>query len=208
MQILKTPPCSPQANALAERFVGTLRRECLDHLLVHGERHLRQVLADVGEDVAEVAVEVHQSLPVHGGHVGEQARLDHGARRGERLYIADLGLATSSRFDLSEQEIAFLHRNRTHDLGYALMRLVNWLITHVCGVAVPRNGIPEQRDAYVRACANGADPTGAPPTVAAAIRRYAPVAALMNDFYWDLYGTSRPTPYPSERIERAVTAMR
>ncbi|TDD53253.1 serine/threonine protein phosphatase [Nonomuraea terrae] len=127
---------------------------------------------------------------------------------GERLYIADLGLATSSRFDLSEQEIAFLKRNRTHDMGYALMRLVNWLVVNVCGVTVPPNGIPGQRNDYVRACADGADPAGAPPAVAAVIRRYAPVAAAMNDFYWDLYGTSRTTPYPNEKIERALSAMR
>jgi hypothetical protein len=46
IRIIKTPLRSPRANAYAERFVGTLRRECLDHLLIYGERHLRKVLAE------------------------------------------------------------------------------------------------------------------------------------------------------------------
>lgn len=88
------------------------------------------------------------------------------------------------------------------------MRLVNWLVTDVCGVEVPRHGGPARRNEYIRACADGADPAGAPPAAAAVIRRYAPVAAVMNDFYWTLFGSDRTTPYPAEDVERALTAMR
>jgi putative transposase len=45
-RIIKAPVRSPRANSFAERYVGTLRRECLDHLLIHGERHLRRILAE------------------------------------------------------------------------------------------------------------------------------------------------------------------
>src|ERR1700741_1077872 len=45
-RVIKTPVRSPRASSYAERFVGTLRRECLDHVLILGERHLREVLAE------------------------------------------------------------------------------------------------------------------------------------------------------------------
>ena len=41
-----TPIQAAQANALAERVIGTIRRECLDQLIVVNERHLRRVLRE------------------------------------------------------------------------------------------------------------------------------------------------------------------
>ena len=38
-------PGSPWQNGHMERLIGTIRRECLDHVLIIGARHLRQVLA-------------------------------------------------------------------------------------------------------------------------------------------------------------------
>src|SRR5437588_7014750 len=39
-----TSPRSPWQNGFAERLIGSIRRECLDHIVVFGERHLRHVL--------------------------------------------------------------------------------------------------------------------------------------------------------------------
>jgi transposase InsO family protein len=46
IESLLTPVRAPRANAVAERLVGTLRRACLDHLVVINEAHLRAVLAE------------------------------------------------------------------------------------------------------------------------------------------------------------------
>jgi len=46
IDLLRTPYQAPQANALCERFLGSVRRECLDHLLILHERHLSRVLRE------------------------------------------------------------------------------------------------------------------------------------------------------------------
>lgn len=124
------------------------------------------------------------------GHFGNM-RTD-----GERIYLADFGLATSPCFELSDVERDFAERNATHDAGYASMRLVNWLVTAVCGVPVPASGGPVERNEYVARCAAGHIPASVPPAVAAILARHAPAAARMNSFYWRLFGGDVRAEYP------------
>jgi transposase InsO family protein len=49
IRIIKTPVRAPRANAIAEQFVGIIRRECLDRMLILGRRHLEAVLAEYVE---------------------------------------------------------------------------------------------------------------------------------------------------------------
>ena len=44
--ILRTPVRAPRANAIAERWIASVRRECLDWMLIASERHLRLVLSE------------------------------------------------------------------------------------------------------------------------------------------------------------------
>ncbi len=46
IEVLRSPIQPPRANAICERLVGSVRRECLDHLLIVSEAHLRRVLRE------------------------------------------------------------------------------------------------------------------------------------------------------------------
>jgi transposase InsO family protein len=49
VRAIKTPVQAPRANAIAERRVSSGRRECLDQMLIAGERHLRLVLGQYAD---------------------------------------------------------------------------------------------------------------------------------------------------------------
>ena len=62
--IIRTPPRAPRANAIAERAIGTLRWECLDHLLITGPRHLKLVLPEHVEHYKRT-VRIDRSISTH-----------------------------------------------------------------------------------------------------------------------------------------------
>ncbi|TDC43779.1 serine/threonine protein phosphatase [Micromonospora sp. KC213] len=124
----------------------------------------------------------------------------------EQLYLVDFGLATSPRFHLSDAEREFAARNAGHDADYASMRLVNWLVTSVCGAPVPAGSGPVARNELVRRCATGDIPRAVPPPVADIIARHAPAAARMNDFCWRLFDGDLHAEYPGNEDTVGITA--
>jgi putative transposase len=49
IRVIRTPLRAPRADAIAERWIGTLRGECLDHMLITGRRRLAVVLREFVE---------------------------------------------------------------------------------------------------------------------------------------------------------------
>jgi putative transposase len=90
---VKTPPRAPRANAYAERWVQSARRECLDRMLIFGERHLRLVMREYvdhynrGRPHRGLGLEIPDPVPARsadgpivcharlGGMINEYARL-------------------------------------------------------------------------------------------------------------------------------------
>jgi serine/threonine protein kinase len=116
---------------------------------------------------------------------------------GFRVYITDFGLATSSRFELSDSELEFLELNKAHDGCYVVTEFVNWLVTVLCGTMNRTERID-----FIRRYAEGKKLPEMMDSAAAIIKRYAPIALVMNDFYTKLVSVSRTTPFPVEEIQR------
>jgi putative transposase len=72
--LLRTPIRAPRANATCERLVGSLRRECLDHILLVSEAHLRRVLNEYVQYFIHSRPDqgIDQRVPEPGGDRGSR----------------------------------------------------------------------------------------------------------------------------------------
>ncbi len=85
---VRTAYRAPRQNATCERFLGSVRRECLDHLLILGERHLRRVLREYVAyfNRARPHQGLAQRIPGH-----EKADTAHSSRHGVVRALPVLG---------------------------------------------------------------------------------------------------------------------
>jgi putative transposase len=82
IEVIKTPPQAPRANAVAGRWVGSVRGECTDRMLIVGERHLAAVL--------------HEYTRHFNGHRPHRS-LDQQSPVGPRQEVVDLANARVKR---------------------------------------------------------------------------------------------------------------
>ncbi len=80
IEILTTPYHAPRANAICERFLGSVRRECLDHILVLHEKQLHRVLRTYVEyfNRARPHQGIRQQVPEREGICLPSAQSDEG----------------------------------------------------------------------------------------------------------------------------------
>jgi putative transposase len=91
VRVIKAPVRAPKARAHAERWVGSVRRECLDRLLIVGHRHLQHVLASYARHYNEHRP--HRAL-------GQRPPLSKPPPRGERTIAEVVELDRLRRRDL------------------------------------------------------------------------------------------------------------
>lgn len=113
---------------------------------------------------------------------------------GCRLYFADLGLALSSAFDLSAEEVAFLKLHKRFDQFFTRAMLARKLAKRLASSQ-------EESKRILDEYANGKQDLIMTPTVTSALKKYTPNAVLLDTFFSQLGNVSKLTPYPAEAVE-------
>jgi len=81
IRVVKTPVRAPRANAIAERFVRTVRAECLDWLLIVNRRHLERVLRIFVEHYRSGRRRAHPGAPHTTGRAGPHPAVRSASRK-------------------------------------------------------------------------------------------------------------------------------
>lgn len=114
---------------------------------------------------------------------------------GDHIYFSDFGLALSSKFELGKPEIEFFEKNQNYDKYSAITNFLHSIITGLYG-----------QDDWIKRlkeCLNNKN--NLPRTLQSIIKRYAPIAISMDEFYTKLRFESKNTPLPVNQLNELLT---
>lgn len=125
---------------------------------------------------------------------------------GSTFFVSDFGLATSTTFDLTDREQRFVANHALHDPAYTISRIINQVVTALSGAVDPLDPDHALRNDYIRRCAESGEAPGLSPSIGALVARFAPITAVMNEFYWGLFEGSPFPEYPRDAVMQALAA--
>ncbi|MEO8288784.1 MAG: integrase core domain-containing protein [Chloroflexota bacterium] len=93
IEVLRTPFKAPKANSVCERLMGSVRRECLDHILILGKKHLYRVVKEYVQyyNSARPHQGIGQGIPDTASRPTELPRVSAGGVRGTIISFPVLG---------------------------------------------------------------------------------------------------------------------
>lgn len=117
---------------------------------------------------------------------------------GDRLYFSDFGLATSSQFALTKEELQFFQNHQNYDRCYVVTKLTAWIISHIFG--------KDRFDEVLQEYADGKTPLLVPqalsPYLSSIVKRYAPITLKMKNFFETLSEKNKQEPYPANELDK------
>jgi hypothetical protein len=165
---------------------------------------LNAQIAKGGDNAETAVVFVEEQLKATNKHMNTRGLMHFDAHfeniltDGKQLYFSDFGLALSSKFDLTPEEIAFFKQHESYDKACVAVNLLHCIITSHFG--------KEHWEIRLREYLAG-DLGKVPPSINTIINRYAPMALLMDEFFQKLQKESKSTPYPATQVEKLLRTI-
>ncbi len=196
-------PVETRLRALADS--STVVALFLEHVPFVLRRWLTDQLTAGSERAARATMLVDQQLLGAVAHMRSEgmshfdAHYDNVLTDGHRIYLSDFGLATARQFQLTSAERRFAELTADHDLAYCATTLANTIV----GTLLRFSG-PNARNTYLRRCAQRGQSAELTGRLADIVMRYAGIATVVNDFYWQLHDGDHTADYPAADIAAAL----
>jgi hypothetical protein len=194
---LRALSASTTVVAVFIEHVPLVLRVWLDSQLAFGGREMASSVQGVLDQLLAATTQMRADGVVH-----FDAHLDNVLTTGQQLVVSDFGLAVAADFQLDDAEKQFLRTHTDHDVAYCAAELTNAVLHKVMAFPDAR-----ARNDWLRRSSQTGIADGVPSPVAETIRRLAPTATLINDFYWQLHDGHFQTEFPSKALATTLNAI-